>query len=211
MSMLLPRNSSGSPEFELNMTPMIDVIFQLVLFFVFSMEFLAFEGQLNAYLPKDRGLDPPPGPPIIIQQITLALVWDPQDGGSVTCRAAPYVPPDGGAPQDSYLFPMDPGVRPPAMAPDGTLRRRTETTMLTPDGKKGGKVEYDYAAPDFKVIEEYLRWRKAYYDKEDPMGTGIRLTVNFSSLVPWQMIVNCVDICTRVGITDFGINAAEVE
>jgi len=147
MSMLLPRNSSGSPEFELNMTPMIDVIFQLVLFFVFSMKFLAFEGQLNAYLPKNRGLSTVQTIDPTLSQITLFLEWDPQDGGSVTCRTMNYVPPEGGAPQDNYLFPMDPGVKPPAMAPDGTLRRRTETKMFAPDGKKGGKVEYDYAAP----------------------------------------------------------------
>ena len=56
--MRLSKADEGGPqEFEINMTPMIDVIFQLVLFFVFSMKFMAFEGQINAFLPKDRGLD----------------------------------------------------------------------------------------------------------------------------------------------------------
>jgi len=43
---------------ESNMTPMIDVVFQLLIFFMLSMHFPEIEGVLKTQLPKDRG----PGP-----------------------------------------------------------------------------------------------------------------------------------------------------
>ncbi|MBI2192874.1 MAG: biopolymer transporter ExbD [Planctomycetes bacterium] len=40
---------------QLNMTPMIDVTFQLLIFFMVGMQIRVPEGILRAYLPKDRG------------------------------------------------------------------------------------------------------------------------------------------------------------
>jgi hypothetical protein len=106
---------------------------------------------------------------------------------------------------EDYQFPMDPGVR--MVGGQAT----TETAMRSPDGKKGGKVAYDYGAPDFDAVERYLRAQKTDYDSKSGQGTGLRLTVNFVSRTPWQMVVNIVDICTRVGITDFALNPLELE
>ncbi len=41
---------------DLQMTPMIDVVFQLLIFFMVGCQFKTFEGKLAAYLPKDKGL-----------------------------------------------------------------------------------------------------------------------------------------------------------
>ncbi|MFH1227047.1 MAG: biopolymer transporter ExbD [Planctomycetota bacterium] len=41
---------------EINMTPMIDVIFQLIIFFMCSIHFKSLEGKLYSYLPKDKGM-----------------------------------------------------------------------------------------------------------------------------------------------------------
>jgi len=41
-----------------NMTPMIDIVFQLLIFFMLSMHFKEVEGKLLAQLPKDKGLAP---------------------------------------------------------------------------------------------------------------------------------------------------------
>lgn len=41
---------------EMNMTPMIDIIFQLLIFFMCSIHFKALEGKLMSYLPKDKGM-----------------------------------------------------------------------------------------------------------------------------------------------------------
>jgi biopolymer transport protein ExbD len=43
---------------DLNMTPMIDVVFQLLIFFMLSMNFKSVEGKLISQLPKDKGLAP---------------------------------------------------------------------------------------------------------------------------------------------------------
>jgi len=43
---------------DLNMTPMIDVVFQLLIFFMLSMKFVQAEGSLLSQLPKDKGLAP---------------------------------------------------------------------------------------------------------------------------------------------------------
>ena len=40
-----------------DMTPMIDVVFQLLIFFMLTIEFKTLEGKLAAYLPKDVGVN----------------------------------------------------------------------------------------------------------------------------------------------------------
>ncbi|HEX7899874.1 MAG TPA: biopolymer transporter ExbD [Planctomycetota bacterium] len=41
---------------QLNMTPMIDVVFQLLIFFMLTMHFQEVEGKMLSQLPKDKGL-----------------------------------------------------------------------------------------------------------------------------------------------------------
>ena len=40
----------------MDITPMIDVVFQLLIFFMVAAKFKTLEGKLLAYLPKDKGL-----------------------------------------------------------------------------------------------------------------------------------------------------------
>jgi len=42
---------------ELQMTPMIDVTFLLLIFFLCSIRFRLLDGKLSAYLPRDRGVN----------------------------------------------------------------------------------------------------------------------------------------------------------
>jgi biopolymer transport protein ExbD len=44
-------------ETKVDMTPMIDVTFQLIIFFLFNIRFRVLEGKLAAYLPKDVGVN----------------------------------------------------------------------------------------------------------------------------------------------------------
>ena len=46
----------------LNMTPMIDIVFQLLIFFMLSMHFKEVEGKLLSQLPKNKGPDSRPAP-----------------------------------------------------------------------------------------------------------------------------------------------------
>ena len=45
-------------ETELNMTPMIDIVFQSIIFFLITLKFKTVDERLDANLPQDRG--PPP-------------------------------------------------------------------------------------------------------------------------------------------------------
>jgi biopolymer transport protein ExbD len=42
-------------ETEMNMTPMIDIVFQLIIFFLLSLKFKTIDQRIDSQLPKDRG------------------------------------------------------------------------------------------------------------------------------------------------------------
>lgn len=44
-------------EYKMEMTPMIDVVFLLLIFFLCTIKFKVLEGKLSAYLPKDVGVN----------------------------------------------------------------------------------------------------------------------------------------------------------
>ena len=51
----------GDPDdTEMNMTPMIDIVFQLIIFFLLSLKFKTVDRRIDSMLPKDRGLAPTP-------------------------------------------------------------------------------------------------------------------------------------------------------
>ena len=51
-------------ECEMEMTPMIDVVFLLLIFFMCTLRFKTLEGKLSAYLPKDVGVNTTEAEPI---------------------------------------------------------------------------------------------------------------------------------------------------
>lgn len=51
------RNRPDASPIKGDMTPMIDVTFQLLIFFMLTIEFKQLEGKLAAYLPKDVGVN----------------------------------------------------------------------------------------------------------------------------------------------------------
>jgi biopolymer transport protein ExbD len=68
---------------QLNMTPMIDVVFQLLIFFIVGMEIRVPEGILNSHLPKDRGPSVPDDQKIDINppELKIRLVVDKTSSG----------------------------------------------------------------------------------------------------------------------------------
>ncbi|QDU66662.1 ExbD/TolR family protein [Engelhardtia mirabilis] len=49
------KRNEKAPQAEMEMTPMIDVTFLLLIFFMCTLQFRTLEGRLAAYLPKDTG------------------------------------------------------------------------------------------------------------------------------------------------------------
>jgi biopolymer transport protein ExbD len=52
----MPLKMPKTDDSVLNMTPMIDIVFQLILFFLFSLRFKSLQYRIETALPKDRGL-----------------------------------------------------------------------------------------------------------------------------------------------------------
>jgi biopolymer transport protein ExbD len=63
------------------MTPMIDVIFQLLIFFLLTLKFSTQEGKMLSHLPKDKGLAPSDVVNPEINEVRIALCADAAGGG----------------------------------------------------------------------------------------------------------------------------------
>lgn len=61
-------------EHELEMTPMIDVTFLLLIFFMCTLKFKTLEGKLSAYLPKDVGVNTTEAEEIEKVEIVIKMV-----------------------------------------------------------------------------------------------------------------------------------------
>ncbi len=73
---LVPR--SFGDESQLNMTPMIDIVFQLILFFLFSLRFKSIDWRIESQLPDKLGIDV--GPPVDLPTLKASLTRiDPED------------------------------------------------------------------------------------------------------------------------------------
>ena len=67
----MPLKIEKMSESELNMTPMIDIVFQLILFFLFNLRFKSIDFRIDSMLPKDKGVEItdvilPPSPRIAV-------------------------------------------------------------------------------------------------------------------------------------------------
>lgn len=58
----------------LDMTPMIDVTFLLLIFFIVTLKFKTLEGRLSAALPKDVGVNPTPAEPIEKVDVRIEVI-----------------------------------------------------------------------------------------------------------------------------------------
>ena len=141
-----------SEELEINMTPMIDIVFQLLIFFVMTMNFVETEGELRSYLPKNRGQQPTSASSIDLANVTIYLDWK-GDNQTGYCNAitTKYQPESGGS-QDQYEFPTVPGK------------------SSYPTNK-----DVNYDCPHFTEIENYIRYR---HDSYSGVGFALPVTVN---------------------------------
>jgi len=99
-------------ETKLEMTPMIDCVFLLLIFFMCSLELKKTDGIISAFLPKNRGLNTDP-PDVDPGAVRVKLLWlDPtslrptdRDEGVVVLKVGTKVYPDvDGAPDYALLY-----------------------------------------------------------------------------------------------------------
>lgn len=87
-------------EAKLDMTPMIDVVFLLIIFFL-CIDFKTLEAKLPAYLPTDKGSQATPEEPV--EQLSLRIVVD-QKGEKRTRReGVPLINPETGR-ENAYML-----------------------------------------------------------------------------------------------------------
>jgi biopolymer transport protein ExbD len=199
--MRIKQNKRVIEESEMDMTPMIDIVFQLLIFFLLSAKFIALEGQLSSYLPKDRGLQASFSK-IEPDEVIFFLEWvaDPVNDktGRVRCQTINYKDKAGGRSGDHEFESQDATVGRVEYGPDRRLVQYGEGIDMP-----------GYHIPNFINIEDYLNFRHGMYETKGS-GKSIPVTINVSDNVPMQMVANIVDICTRIGITNVTIAAKEI-
>jgi biopolymer transport protein ExbD len=59
----------------INITPLVDIIFCLCVFFMISFKFKQLEGKFETWMPKDKGAQ---GMPLnaVIKELRVAMLWD---------------------------------------------------------------------------------------------------------------------------------------
>ena len=65
----------GDNPVAINVTPLVDIIFCLCVFFMISFKFKQLEGKFDTWLPKNKGFE---GMPLkaVIQEIRVAMFWN---------------------------------------------------------------------------------------------------------------------------------------
>jgi len=77
----------------INVTPLVDIIFCLCVFFMISFKFKQLEGKFDTWLPKGKGSQ---GMPLdtVIQEVRVALFWDEQNSKTIRKMGTRFVPDD---------------------------------------------------------------------------------------------------------------------
>ena len=88
---------------------------------------------------------------------------------------------------------------------------RLPSSIFETTGPKQGKITYEYAPPDFLEVEAYLKYRRESYEDTGGGSKGLPVEISFDGAVPWQMVVNLIDICKRLNISDISLSAEELE
>ena len=126
----------------INVTPLVDIIFCLCVFFMISFKFKQIEGKFDTWLPKNKGAE---GMPLkaVIQEIRVALLWD--DAKS-------------------------------------TVVRKFGTNIVPEDDELQKLIGDSYE--DYKLLN----------------NPDIGLTIDADARVPWDAVVNVLNLGKRVGI-----------
>ena len=69
------REEAQDDEPQIQMTPMIDIVFQLLIFFMLACRFRTEEGQMHAFLPKNRGQGTSKSAVTSLYEVRVKLLW----------------------------------------------------------------------------------------------------------------------------------------
>ena len=153
---------------EMNMTPMIDVSFLLIIFFI-CLPMKLLEGKIQAFLPTDKGINPTPAPPPLEIKVSVHIVARAE-------KAAPYGPKGAEA---MVVMPTDFRYK---IGNDETMslkdvfeyiKRAYTAGRDNPDAKITGEIKAGHKVPHKYVVAVLNKFAQAGLQKVDFYGTAI--------------------------------------
>ena len=168
---------------ELNMTPMIDIVFQLLIFFMLSMHFREVEGKLLSQLPRDKGAAPAPALKRELQEVRVILCAGGDTEGHRGDRAA-----------------HDRVRKPPEVCSalvDGEPVGELFQTEARPD--RAAHNRSIYVALGRRVAERYRALPSARAGKDDPSRRP-PVVLDADGETPYEHIIGAVNACRALGI-----------
>jgi biopolymer transport protein ExbD len=171
---------------EMDMTPMIDVTFLLLVFFVMTFKFKTSEGLIQSYLPRDRGTSTSKAK--IPTETRLRILWYALDSNAET---------------------LDEHGRAVIRIDREEIATRVYSD-LDAKCRIDGCGQY-HGSPDMDALFAFLLKRKASYvppPGRDP-AKGLPVTIDGRPRVPFKFIVQVLNECVKAGISDVTFAAAE--
>jgi len=167
MSMKSLKKELSAP-MEMNMTPMIDVSFLLIIFFI-CLPMKMLEGKMQAFLPTDKGINPTPTEPPLEIKVSVHIVARAE-------QMKPYGPPGA-----QVAVPMPTEFR-YKIGNDETgslkdvydyIKKAYTAVKDTPEAKITGEIKAGHKVPHKFVIAVLNKFAEAGLEKVDFYGTAI--------------------------------------
>jgi len=187
---LLKDSLDESPE--LPLMPMIDVVFQLLIFFLFAMKFSGREGRLYAKLPMTGICCAPETPDVPWHQVRIKLLWVQKNNWLRRMT-----------PEDYRRAQNDPSYRAywtnNGMA---VLKIRKDFLMRGGMNDPGAKPDWDALLARIERAKRRFRPTRSF--------PTLPVIIEGYELVPFQHIVTALNICIKAGIENITFAAPEI-
>ena len=166
-------------ECKLEMTPMIDVTFLLLIFFMLTLKFKTLEGKLSAYLPKDVGVNSTDAEPIEKVEI---LVRVRVKGLKLTPDFLPYDDPTG---ESRFIWNRDPALGQKRVLEYSVMNKKTNELEELGKTLKRIHIERERMMPDGKKVPATIdaRYGTVYGDVVPVLDAAINAGLTDITLV----------------------------
>jgi len=165
-----------SAPMEMNMTPMIDVSFLLIIFFI-CLPMKMLEGKIQAFLPTDKGINPTPTEPPLEIKVSVHIV---ARGEQPTMYPPP--PPAGRTDEVPRKTEAVPTIFRYKIGNDETaslrdvydyIKKAYAAVKDTPNAKITGEIKAGHKVPHKYVVAVLNKFAEAGLEKVDFYGTAI--------------------------------------
>jgi biopolymer transport protein ExbD len=175
MSMESLKKELSAP-LEMNMTPMIDVSFLLIIFFI-CLPMKLLEGKIQAFLPTDKGINPTPTEPPLEIKVSVHIVAR----GEQAMLYPPQRPDkqDDGIPREMknvptlFRFKIGDDETADLRKVYDYIKQAYTAVKDTPNAKITGEIKAGHKVPHKFVVAVLNKFAEAGMEKVDFYGTAI--------------------------------------